>query len=334
MKKKKVGVNKEGWQWFAMIVLTLIIIGAMAYDSFGATYTWTSPQYYFGTDYDFDSLIYRVSVYGVTRDSTLYSAADTVSGGYVQDTLTFSTDTLYACEVRTFEGSAWGQWGNVPVSMQAAITSASFSGSGSYSTTIYTIDTSGTDDTVSGKTVVVRDLAGTEQAWPQATENGYITYSLDDTVILSIQDTWYTWVTDTHVVSSDTTLSVVGYDNINVSAPSSANMCAVYGYVRAFQDTGGVAAPQWALLTFTTDEHFQDTCNGDSVITISAPQRCKTNSSGYFQINLLRSKCMSGKKYRVQVEVYDYAGNRIELYPESRKKYITVPDSGTYRLSL
>lgn len=156
------------------------------------------------------------------------------------------------------------------------------------------------------------------------------TVTLSPTYDWRIRQRWFTISGDTSTATDYLMYQSLG----SPPRPADTNTCRVWGYVYKTLDSGSIAGAQAALLTFTLPDQVEDSCN--DVILVSMPQRVRANSSGYFAIDLLKSKCLSSGsgtvKYRVTVDLFDYYGNRITRFRDG--KMITVPDSATYRLEL
>lgn len=101
--------------------------------------------------------------------------------------------------------------------------------------------------------------------------------------------------------------------------PDSANLCKVWGYLRDL----GIGYVRYAVVEAVIDkERILDTCTGDLVF-----QRRKstnpTGPAGYFELILIKSKCLPKTKYTIQVRK---KGLETVSFP------LTVPDSSTYRI--
>jgi hypothetical protein len=81
-------------------------------------------------------------------------------------------------------------------------------------------------------------------------------------------------------------------------------------------------------ITFTPPENAIDTC-GES-FSIPRPQVVYSNDTGYFQIDLIPSNCLGGKKYKMSFQQYDQLGG---VAGQNRTWDVAVPDSSTYRLT-
>jgi len=310
----------KGLLWAAAIFAVLLWVTPSI---MGAAVTY--PQSFVTPDYD----SVHIETWIAAGDGT-YTRADTAVHTIPWNTTVALNDTAnWIIRYIWFSGGD-SSVGMSPIIFSPSVSvSASLDGTGSYTVTLYSIDTSGTDDTLSGTMMSVRTLAGDEAVWPQATgTSGYKVFSLDATTyVINSTKSWYTFPVDTVVISSDTTLDITSYELVSPSAPSATSLCVVYGYVYEMAAAGGYSAAKYATVTFDLPQNVVNTC--DSVMTLQRVQRVETNASGYFQITLLKSSCVqvngNNQKYRTWVEGADGV--------KTREHKLDIPDdSSTYKL--
>lgn len=103
---------------------------------------------------------------------------------------------------------------------------------------------------------------------------------------------------------------------LTITAPSSANICRVYGYLSDIGTTG----IENVRVTATLPSDTYDSCSNMIIFN-----RVKTTrsygASGYFFIDLIYSSCLSDEKYTFKFEKRHFEGF---------EKIITVPDSATH----
>lgn len=103
-----------------------------------------------------------------------------------------------------------------------------------------------------------------------------------------------------------------------VPSPPLANLCTLYGYVLNSQG-GGVP---YANVTVTYPDQASDSCSGGTPVLVRSVAD-ETSSTGYWQVYVIKSKCLKGKAYTLSIEI---AGN------QKIERKVVVPDSTTHKV--
>jgi hypothetical protein len=147
-----------------------------------------------------------------------------------------------------------------------------------------------------------------------------------DVVYINTLEFWGTTTTsfdDWAPTATDSASSEIVYDTLvdtihSPEEPVSASLCRVYGYI-------GELGGQWvrhASVNAVLDERVSiDTCT--NILIFDRRKSVPTDVNGYFQLDLVRSKCLTDLKYTITV-------HKAGLEDVVRK--ITIPDSATYRI--
>lgn len=182
---------------------------------------------------------------------------------------------------------------------------------------VYTIDTSGTDDTVSITSVGLRDATGSPKDGGATFSDGSIQFTVTSgTWNVSAAQNGFHFDDSNYVVTTTDTVALYGY-NLTVPAPPSADMCTVHGTVRS----NGVGVRR-AKLIFIPPVGESNTC--DTTLTFNEPVETWTDGDGNFSVALVKSKCFNGLEYTVTV----YSNETIIVAEQS----FAVPDNTTFLL--
>lgn len=171
---------------------------------------------------------------------------------------------------------------------RALSVSADLAGKGPYSLIVFAVDTSGTDDTVSGVTIKLEDATGTEKGNAATLSDGAFTFKVDSGsyTLSSATMGGYYWNDIVCTVSALDTIAMVGW-NIPIGAPSGDSVCRVYGYAGAPTATGTRdAIVTWSL----SGRNIYDVCNGYAVVESSGST--ETDSTGLWTLDLVYSQCL------------------------------------------
>lgn len=125
----------------------------------------------------------------------------------------------------------------------------------------------------------------------------------------------YTSTTSSDTVSSCYSIAHMPGDTSGFPVASTASTCRLYGTIR----TGDGEAVPFARVTATVEKGATNTC--DSTLMVGRSVRTWATSTGYFEIDLAWSSCLSDTTWTVTVD-----GRHVD---ESYQ--ITVPDSTGHR---
>lgn len=252
-----------------------------------------------------DSLINQGAA-GSDSSPSGWDAADTlIFKGLVDDTLK-----------KAHQDSDWGATGA--------------GGSVGNAITHYIVDTvkgsGGTPDTLAGATVTIRTMTGSLHAGALTTNsNGYVSYNApSDSFLVIVEKFTYVITLDTIVVSGTDTFSTTGYqNNIIVSDPSNASLCVVNGQAFDLQQN----PIQYGTVTIKPSDKAFNSC--DSTISLLGEYYTETNSSGYFEIAVIKSSCIGGVDYTITVKGNLSNGTEVET---AEHTFEIPADSTTYRV--
>lgn len=177
--------------------------------------------------------------------------------------------------------------------------------------------------------IEIADRADTDTVYT-ARDTAVVTLPIDTTVSLvtardsRIKLVWY---------SADTSSSTIwlSYRSILAAgppAPDDADLCRVWGHVQSFAGVTGLAQLRYVQVSFVAPEKALDTCSQE--FTLPSTRSTYTDSSGYFQIDLLPTTCWQGKKYKLYI-----TGPATLGQPLASKKDgwdVEIPDTSTYHL--
>lgn len=197
------------------------------------------------------------------------------------------------------------------------------SGTGDKSITVFAYRTS--DSTpIGGATIAAYNIA---QSVLQAlgttdTDSGKATMNVDSGLAVLVGSlTGYTWPTyDTHTVGDGASDTIWG-TWYTPDASGSANLCAVYGYIR---NVNGVGVPD-VEVRFTLPGLFRNIC--DSTRLPYPDSYGYTNDSGYFTVPLVYSSCWESPEPNDTVKYRVIIGDAADT-----DDWIIVPDSIAYRV--
>jgi hypothetical protein len=283
--------------------------------------TWYLPN---GTGHDSTSFDSTLSI-----DNTKYTIIDTkirYHGDNVWKSYTFEFEAAATAAVSYADITTIGDTLVARATAYPGVFYGPGAGSGLYTVNIYTIDTSGTDDTLYRAQVSIQTITGVNHQGPLMTNsNGYVAFNLDaDSFRVVVSKEGYVFVTDTIVVAANQTDSVLGRNYV-VAAPSSATVCRVYKWVRSSQ---GDILPGAILHAALVNNNVEDTCSTGVPAIIRREEKSKPSDpdSGFVYIDLIPSTCYSpNTKYKFWIEY-----NNVSIYS---LKILSVPDSTSWLLT-
>jgi len=198
-------------------------------------------------------------------------------------------------------------------------------GSGAYSVTVVTYDST-ISQAIPGVKVVVWDVAqSATQAGPVKTGiGGDTTFNLDaGNYVYIAKSPGYTFPTyDTVSVSGSQTDTIFG-DQFDPGSPAGASFCRVYGWISELRDTTTNLVGN-VRICFESKSAVRNACDSTWPIFYSVCTR--TDSSGYFSQDLLYSSCLLDRDS-------DTTTYKIYIEGQDIKKTITVPDASSYRVT-
>ena len=218
----------------------------------------------------------------------------------------------------------------------------SVAGTGAVTVVIAATDTSGTDTTVSGVPLTLRDLAGNQIGLNQFTNtDGYTTWSLTegDSMTVQISGT----VHNSHIWQSDADTFVVpasidtfgvgtptaadsllmGFD-VPVSTPSAANTCVItlhLGDIDGIVDNEDLFGRK---VTFTLPGKHIDTCADPVSIITNVSKTGTSDIDGIVTVQLRYSNCVRDTEYELTIDHPNFTNKTYK---------ITVPRQATYTLT-
>ena len=341
MKKRRIrptwGETARTFRW-AIPVLIAAALFLWFHTANAANWYWHYPLYQsFGTEYD--SLWYVIT----GTDHKIVDWAKYTSK--VSDSTLLNADSTYTAWVSVHDGTAWSDWAGMiiprltagTVSMSSAdydsIEARLVDGSGPYQVVVRCQDSSSGDAAVVGALVTFMDPAlsyNVRQGRTDASGNYRFYTSAESLAVLVEFLPGYAFPTiwDTINTTVPATTVVEGYSLLTPGTPTDPNLCRCWGHVAEFVDTGGYALAGNIRISFTLPENAIDTC-GES-FAVPRSQSVYSNDTGYFQIDLIPSSCLGGKKYTMRLEQYGRLGR---VSGQATTWQVTVPDSTTYRLT-
>lgn len=201
--------------------------------------------------------------------------------------------------------------------------------------TLFVVDTSGSLELIPALDVYIETLDGSDFVRKNTGASGYVTFRVNATctVLVSGHRTGYSITgmsaapadsLDQLIVTGDQTDSLFGYNYvISVSAPADTNLCRVFGYIKG-NDQVAIA---YAKVTLVTPNTTRNICDS-SYIMVSRIRDTRTDTDGYFTIDVLKSSCMpdsSESLYKISVKFEEFGSGEHEFY---------IPaDSNTYRVT-
>lgn len=325
-------------RWFGLFLLVCGLIAAvvvMCDDAWAGNYYHYITQDSTNQGVAYDSMIVTFWLAGTgTVDSNLYTTFPVADSTALDSSKGYQKKTQVSYS--GLDGLSFVMWDWIPpllvsasasvdyTAMDSALTSTH--GSGSWTTggagtntfahTLY-IGKSTDSTPVNNAVIQVWDTAQSGMEWSGISgANGQAIGTADaGTWLVIIQGAGINGETDTVTVAGIQTDSVFVVSH-SVTAPSGANACRVWGY---FYGAGGSPTYQDRLVRFILSGPARDTCNNANVP--DDPNEVYTDSTGYFEVELIWSSCLEGKTYRVELEGADAT---VEAY--------TVPDSTTAQL--
>lgn len=295
----------------------------------------------------------RQNVARVNADSTWLSSLadrDGTAGSFGDSAQTWGVDVSDA-NMAAIADSVWfagleahdGVAGSFGDSAQGWGATSNISGTGAVTVVIAATDTSGTDTTVSGVPLTLRDLAGNQIGLNQFTNtDGYTTWSLTegDSMTIQISGT----VHNSHIWQSDADTFVVpasldtfgvgsptaadsllmGFD-VPVSTPSAANTCVItlhLGDVDGITDNEDLFGRK---VTFTLPGKHIDTCAVPVSIITNVSKTGTSDIDGIVTVQLRYSNCVEDTEYKLTIDHPNF---------ENKTYNITVPRQATYTLTI
>ena len=312
--------NKHKWFFGAMI---LLLIYAVCIASVNAG-NWTRYQRVSMPDADSFMVILTT---GVDRSD---SDMVTTMGDSVLHTM--DSALAYDVEVFTFfndNAYTWFDYSTPPLISNAEVSTIAYvdsvgknlseqGGIAGANRVLAFLALSTTDSsTITGVDISITDTAGNNKERATSHSGGTCSVSVVDG-LYSIRaiESGYTFATDSFTVGADYTDTVWGVV-VSIPAASSADNCTVYGDL---MDPSGTAI-QYATVTATLAENATDTCSSLSILRRVVST--KTNSSGRWTLDLIKSKCLDNQNY------YDIT---IQYGGDSKSTSFSVPDSTTHKL--
>jgi hypothetical protein len=340
MKGKRTPTWSETLRQFRWIWPVLLAAAAffLFHTANAASWYWKYPGYKsFGTEYD--SLWYVIT----GTDNKVVDWAKYTST--VVDSTLLNADSAYTAHVSVHDGTVWSDWSAMiiprltggSVSMSSAdydsIEARLVDGSGPYQVVVHCQDSSSGDAAIAGALVTFMDPAlsyNVRQGRTNASGNyGFYTSAESLAVLVEFLPGYaFPTIWDTINTTVPATTLVEGYSLLTPGTPTDPNLCRCWGHVAEFVDTGGYALAGNVRVSFSLPENAIDTC-GES-FAVPRSQSVYSNDTGYFQIDLIPTSCLGGKKYTLRFEQYGQLGR---VSGQTTTWQVTVPDSGSYRLT-
>jgi hypothetical protein len=275
-----------------------------------------------------------IESYGGTIDTLAWwHDGDSTSGIRVLDTfVTVSGTGLHTVYLKGIYDGYPNEWYTIEKWELYRTIGTDIRGVVGYSVTLYAVDTSGTNDTVSGIPITVKDMTGTEKGYATTLTDGSVTFKLDSGSyeFSSVLGYGYIWEVDTsHIIATDTTLdsTLWGY-NVNIGSPGADSLCRLYDYVHDIN--GNAVEGVTVTATLATTRNVRDTCNN---VSLSGYQVTSvSNSSGYWYLDLIFTSCIAASSGSSATIKY----NIVATYPSGTElvsQRYTVPDSTTHRMT-
>jgi len=200
-----------------------------------------------------------------------------------------SVALIFAGGIRTDIEGTIDKATQVDTVLSTITASASLTGTGPYELTVFAVDTSGADDTLSGVLLSVYDATGSRLGYATTESNGKKVFGLDSgsyTIKSSTMGGYYWNNVVCTLAAANDTIAIKGF-NIAIGAPTGDSLCRVYGY--AYRPDGNAlkgATVTWQI----TGRNIWDVCNGVSIN--KANGTTTSDSTGLWTVDLLYSTCL------------------------------------------
>lgn len=197
-------------------------------------------------------------------------------------------------------------------------------GTGTNHPTMFAIDSSGTDDTLTNVGIDLYTLLGVHEVSGVTGNNGaFSPDSVIDSILAYAYKSGYTFDDTSYIFTGFDTVALYGY-NIVLDTSATANVCLLYGYIEKTDASNVVGVPVY----LTPPTGVYDSCNGTAI----SPERigCRTDSTGKWQISALYSSCISDEN-KNQFTITAYTGGDGQ---NTMTASVTVPDSASHKVYL
>jgi len=307
-----------------------ITLAALTASAFGAEETFYVPAHW---GYEADSAVFVGFEDGAPQSDSVHYL-----GIYGLDTaITVADDQHFLLAVHIYVGDSAMTWawaydnrdveaGDATVDYDAmdSVFSAAHgsgawapSGIGAEACTVYVYRASDSAP-LPGIAITAWDTAQTiRQGEPRTSvTTGYAVFSLDSgEVIFNARSVGYTFPAGVIDTVGDGEVDSIWGTWYSPDAPAGTTLCAVYGWL---SDIVG-AAPENRRVTFTVDDVTANVC--DSTLNWRKAVSTRTDSTGYFTINLARSHCWEDTA-RYSMSIQGFKG----------EYKVLVPDTSEYRV--
>jgi hypothetical protein len=301
-----------------LLFLALLLAAISTADNF--RFEWGGGCSGFSGYQYFDSL-YVTDYFSGTTDTIFELYADTTTA--ICTTLTITGSGTHTIVVHS-KPSGY-DWSVDRIDYMTAV-SATFVGTGTYTVTIYAIDTAGTDSAVSGVEIEVWDMVGGLKGRLPTLSTGATAFKKDagSYIIQSATANSYFWQTDTIVVAGNRTDTLFGYNMFElyvIAAPADTNLCQLYGYLYDNQQR----PVKYAQITIKPPQVNKNVCAGTFVM-MPKVITTTTDINGYWTADVLKCSCMPDTTLEYKIS---FQAGTIKVGDLS----INVPaDSSTYKV--
>ncbi len=263
------------------------------------------------------------------EDGTVADSSVTDSSSVGFDTvLSVSNDSVYIFIVQIVWDSggpaaAWeeGRIGH-SVLLDSMANRGMAGGNRSYAVRRYAIDTSGTDDTLSGVSITATTNTGSLLFVQSTNSEGWADFSLDsgETRWIMSKGQSYIFSDTIDTITAADTANRLGR-NVVIAAPSDPDLARVYGFIRSIDNKKleGVE-----VVATRPSGNVSDTADGIFYADIAATTGSDT---GYFFLDLPRTNQYDDTTLGTYTITGNYGGEQVFLIPN-----VTVPSSGNLDL--
>lgn len=297
------------WNEVAAIILLLFAVLITGVNVFGASVR---------MDFILQDTAYTTKFIMYYEDGTVRDSATTDSNSIGKDTtvagIPDDTTIVFTLEYTWDSGFAESPWQRIRY--------AGAQGRRSYAVRRYTIDTSGTDDTISGVSITVTTATGSLLDVKLTNSEGWADFSLDsgETRWTATKGSAYSFNQLIDTITAADTGDITGQNTV-IASPSNPDFATVYGNIR---DNQGVKLEGVTVVATRPSGNVSDTANGIFYADIAVT---KGSDTGYFFFELPRTNQYDDTTLGTYTFTGTYNGAQVFKIPN-----VTVPSSGNLDL--
>ncbi|MCK4632555.1 MAG: hypothetical protein KAT79_04750, partial [candidate division Zixibacteria bacterium] len=259
---------------------------------------------------------------GTTSGSGLVGVGVGASGTYKDLKVTNIDSGAFQATVSGLAAGVWGYGGGREIDggyVDSNKTEQGGISGGDKNLTIFTIDTSGVDDTLDGVFITLQNATGVVKAVLSTNSSGAAEAVVSDGTWNVLASRYGFEFPDTsYVITANDTVGLLGYD-IAIPSPSASETCRVYGFLYDLNSQPESGVTISAYLPSGVSRSGSLIVSPFSVATTS-------DSEGYFFLDLIKSTSLipSGTEYEITISRRD--GTLL-------RRRVVVPDQSTWQLT-